>query len=92
MRGRQRTDSTHVLAAVRDLNRVELLAEAHSTACRSHASSSAFGLARRHPARRGMPGMVQPLSVASSATAIASISIMASFEYSELTSTIVSAG
>ena len=26
-RGRQRTDSTHVLAAVRDLNRVELLAE-----------------------------------------------------------------
>jgi transposase len=27
-RGRQRTDSTHVLAAVRDLNRVELLAEA----------------------------------------------------------------
>ena len=26
-RGRQRTDSTHVLAAVRDLNRIELLAE-----------------------------------------------------------------
>jgi hypothetical protein len=26
-RGRQRTDSTHVLAAVRDLNRVELVAE-----------------------------------------------------------------
>jgi transposase len=26
-RGRQRTDSTHVLAAVRDLNRVEMLAE-----------------------------------------------------------------
>src|SRR4051812_21652138 len=27
VRGRQRTDSTHVLAAVRDLNRIELLAE-----------------------------------------------------------------
>src|SRR5215210_9269675 len=26
-RGRQRTDSTHVLAAVRDLNRIELVAE-----------------------------------------------------------------
>jgi transposase len=31
-RGRQRTDSTHVLAAVRDLNRIELLAETLRTA------------------------------------------------------------
>jgi transposase len=39
-RGRQRTDSTHVLAAVRDLNRIELLAETLRAALNATAAAA----------------------------------------------------
>lgn len=44
-RGRQRTDSTHVLAAIRDLNRIELLAETHV----AQVGTDGFRLMRRSP-------------------------------------------
>ena len=43
-RGRQRTDSTHVLAAVRDLNRLELLAETLRAALNAIAVAAPDGL------------------------------------------------
>lgn len=45
-RGRQRTDSTHVLAAVRDLNRVELLAETLRAALNTISAVAAAWLQR----------------------------------------------
>jgi transposase len=45
-RGRQRTDSTHVLAAVRDLNRVELLAETLRAALNAISAVAAHWLQR----------------------------------------------
>lgn len=45
-RGRQRTDSTHVLSAVRDLNRVELLAETLRAALNAIAAVAADWLQR----------------------------------------------
>ncbi|MFJ1744872.1 transposase [Streptomyces sp. NPDC088116] len=50
-RGRQRTDSTHVLAAVRDLTRLELVTEAMRAALEE--------LARRAPHAGGVPEVVE---------------------------------
>jgi transposase len=48
-RGRQRTDSTHVLAAVRDLNRLELLAETLRAALNAVATVASDWLRRVAP-------------------------------------------
>ncbi len=56
-RGRQRTDSTHVLAAVQVLNRLELVGETLRHAL-EHARRGGPGLARRAaPARLGSTAM-----------------------------------
>jgi transposase len=57
--GRQRTDSTHVIAAVRDLNRVELVAETLRAALNAIASReparALCSTHRGHEAARGRP-------------------------------------
>jgi transposase len=50
-RGRQRTDSTHVLAAVRDLNRIELVAETLRAALNAVAAVAREWLREATPAR-----------------------------------------
>ena len=56
-RGRQRTDSTHVLAAIRDLNRIELLGETLRAALNTIATAAPTGCAswRRRVARALRP-------------------------------------
>ncbi len=54
-RGKARTDSTHVLAAVRDLNRLELAGEAVRAALEALAATAPHWLGRG-PGRAGMAG------------------------------------
>ncbi|WP_436777172.1 transposase [Yinghuangia sp. YIM S09857] len=52
-RGRQRTDSTHILAATRDLTRLELVSEAMRAAFATPSPSA--GLQNRSPAPKARP-------------------------------------
>jgi len=54
VRGRQRTDSTHVLAAIRTLNRVELVAETLRAALNDIATVTPDWLGSRHRTGAGL--------------------------------------
>jgi len=61
-RGRQRTDSTHVLAAVRQLNRLELVGETMRQALNELAKVSPTGY-ERWPHLNGSAAIVSDLTV-----------------------------
>lgn len=61
-RGRQRTDSTHVLAAVRDLNRIELVAETLRATLNASAVTAPNELLARGGAAAAIGALLAPVA------------------------------